>query len=102
MAGAIKILPGDERLNYKPCVDITFGSAAKSYGDKVLAVVLTGMGATAVKAHACSNRGGSAIWARDEASCVIYGMPMAIVKADLADAVYSLDDIGKHLVEACL
>ena len=43
--GAIKILPGDERLNYKPCVDITFGSAAKSYGDKVLAVVLTGMGA---------------------------------------------------------
>ncbi len=38
--GAVKILPGDERLNYKPCVDITFGSAAKSYGDKVLAVVL--------------------------------------------------------------
>ncbi|HBX54478.1 MAG TPA: chemotaxis response regulator protein-glutamate methylesterase, partial [Pseudomonas sp.] len=35
--GAIRILPGDERLNYKPCVDITFGSAAKSYHDKVLA-----------------------------------------------------------------
>jgi two-component system chemotaxis response regulator CheB len=29
-------------------------------------------------------------------------MPMAIVKADLADAVYGLDDIGRHLVEACL
>ncbi|WP_150628784.1 protein-glutamate methylesterase/protein-glutamine glutaminase, partial [Pseudomonas fluorescens] len=43
--GAVRILPGDERLNYKPCVDITFGSAAKSFGDKVLAVVLTGMGA---------------------------------------------------------
>ena len=42
------------------------------------------------------------LWAQDEASCVIYGMPMAIVKADLADAVYSLDDMGKHLVEACL
>jgi two-component system chemotaxis response regulator CheB len=28
-------------------------------------------------------------------------MPMAIVKAELADAVYSLDDIGRHLVEAC-
>lgn len=39
--GQIKILPGDERLNYKPCVDITFGSAAKAYADKVLAVVLT-------------------------------------------------------------
>lgn len=93
--GAIKILPGDERLNYKPCVDITFGSAAKSYGDKVLAVVLTGMGADGREGARLLKQGGSAIWAQDEASCVIYGMPMAIVKADLADAVYSLDDIGK-------
>jgi two-component system chemotaxis response regulator CheB len=100
--GAVKILPGDERLNYKPCVDITFGSAAKSYGDKVLAVVLTGMGADGREGARLLKQGGSAIWAQDEASCVIYGMPMAIVKAELADAVYSLDDIGKHLVEACI
>ncbi|MFW9269888.1 protein-glutamate methylesterase/protein-glutamine glutaminase [Pseudomonas sp. NR3] len=100
--GAVKILPGDERLNYKPCVDITFGSAAKSYGDKVLAVVLTGMGADGREGARLLKQSGSAIWAQDEASCVIYGMPMAIVKADLADAVYSLDDMGKHLIEACL
>ncbi|MGH8420688.1 MAG: protein-glutamate methylesterase/protein-glutamine glutaminase [Pseudomonas sp.] len=100
--GAVKILPGDERLNYKPCVDITFGSAAKSYGDKVLAVVLTGMGADGREGARLLKQSGSHIWAQDEASCVIYGMPMAIVKADLADAVYSLDDIGRHLVEACL
>ncbi|QXH60553.1 protein-glutamate methylesterase/protein-glutamine glutaminase [Pseudomonas azerbaijanorientalis] len=100
--GAVKILPGDERLNYKPCVDITFGSAAKSYGDKVLAVVLTGMGADGREGARLLKQGGSSIWAQDEASCVIYGMPMAIVKAELADAVYSLDDIGKHLVEACI
>jgi two-component system chemotaxis response regulator CheB len=100
--GAVKILPGDERLNYKPCVDITFGSAAKSYGDKVLAVVLTGMGADGREGARLLKQGGSHIWAQDEASCVIYGMPMAIVKADLADAVYILDEIGKHLVEACL
>lgn len=100
--GAVKILPGDERLNYKPCVDITFGSAAKSYSDKVLAVVLTGMGADGREGARLLKQGGSAVWAQDEASCVIYGMPMAIVKANLADAVYSLDDIGRHLVEACL
>lgn len=100
--GAVKILPGDERLNYKPCVDITFGSAAKSYGDKVLAVVLTGMGADGREGARLLKQGGSHIWAQDEASCVIYGMPMAIVKAGLADAVYSLDDIGRHLVEACV
>lgn len=100
--GTVKILPGDERLNYKPCVDITFGSAAKSYGDKVLAVVLTGMGADGREGARLLKQGGSTVWAQDEASCVIYGMPMAIVKANLADAVYSLDDIGKHLVEACV
>lgn len=100
--GTVKILPGDERLNYKPCVDITFGSAAKSYGDKVLAVVLTGMGADGREGARLLKQGGSHIWAQDEASCVIYGMPMAIVKANLADAVYGLDDIGRHLVEACV
>lgn len=100
--GTVKILPGDERLNYKPCVDITFGSAAKSYGDKVLAVVLTGMGADGREGARLLKQGGSTVWAQDEASCVIYGMPMAVVKADLADAIYSLDDVGRHLVEACI
>lgn len=99
--GVIKILPGDERLNYKPCVDITFGSAAKAYADKVLAVVLTGMGADGRDGARMLKEAGSQVWAQDEASCVIYGMPMAVVKANLADAVYSLDDIGRHLAEAC-
>lgn len=99
--GVIKILPGDERLNYKPCVDITFGSAAKAYADKVLAVVLTGMGADGRDGARMLKEAGSQVWAQDEASCVIYGMPMAVVKANLADAVYPLDDIGRHLAEAC-
>ena len=99
--GQIKILPGDERLNYKPCVDITFGSAAKAYADKVLAVVLTGMGADGRDGARMLKEAGSQVWAQDEASCVIYGMPMAVVKANLADAVYPLDDIGRHLAEAC-
>ncbi|MBF3287149.1 chemotaxis response regulator protein-glutamate methylesterase, partial [Pseudomonas aeruginosa] len=99
--GTVRILPGDERLNYKPCVDVTFGSAAKAYNDKVLAVVLTGMGADGREGARLLKQGGSQVWAQDEASCVIYGMPMAVVKANLADAVYGLDDIGRHLVEAC-
>ncbi|MEK1907558.1 MAG: chemotaxis response regulator protein-glutamate methylesterase [Pseudomonas sp.] len=100
--GVVRILPGDERLNYKPCVDITFGSAAKSFNDKVLAVVLTGMGADGREGARLLKQSGSQVWAQDEASCVIYGMPMAIVKADLADAVYGLEDIGRHLAEACI
>jgi two-component system chemotaxis response regulator CheB len=42
--GKLKIMAGDERLNYKPSVDLTFGSAVKYYQNKVLSIVLTGMG----------------------------------------------------------
>lgn len=97
--GVVRILPGDERLNYKPCVDVTFGSAAKAFQDKVLAIVLTGMGADGREGARLLKQAGSAVWAQDEASCVIYGMPMAVAKANLADGIYPLDDIGRYLAE---
>ncbi|GAB6389717.1 protein-glutamate methylesterase/protein-glutamine glutaminase [Stutzerimonas marianensis] len=100
--GTVRILPGDERLNYRPCVDVTFGSAAKAYQDKVLAVVLTGMGADGREGARMLKQSGSQVWTQDEASCVIYGMPMAVAKANLSDAVYGLDEIGRHLSEACI
>ena len=97
--GVVQILPGDERLNYKPCVDVTFGSAAKAFQDKVLAVVLTGMGADGREGARMLKQAGSSVWAQDEASCVIYGMPMAVAKANLADGIYNLDEIGRYLAE---
>ncbi len=100
--GQVRVLDGDERLNYKPSVDVTFGSAAKVFNDKVLAVVLTGMGADGREGARMLKSAGSQVWAQDEASCVIYGMPMAVVKADLADAIYSLDEVGPNLIEACI
>ncbi|MCY1395024.1 Chemotaxis response regulator protein-glutamate methylesterase of group 1 operon [compost metagenome] len=99
--GAVRILPGDERLNYKPCVDVTFGSAARAFGDKVLALVLTGMGADGREGARLLKQSGSQVWAQDEASSVIYGMPMAVAKAGLTDAIYGLDEIGRHLVDVC-
>lgn len=47
-----RILPGDERLNYKPSVDVTFGSLARSFPGKTLGVILTGMAPTAGKGAA--------------------------------------------------
>lgn len=99
--GQVRVLDGDERLNYKPSVDVTFGSAAKVYNDRVLAVVLTGMGADGREGARMLKSAGSQVWAQDEASCVIYGMPMAVIKADLADSIYSLDEVGPNLIEAC-
>jgi two-component system chemotaxis response regulator CheB len=96
--GSVRVLPDDERVNYKPSLDITFGSAANIYGDKVLGVVLTGMGSDGCNGARLLKEAGSALWSQDEASCVIYGMPMAVARAGLTDKVLSLKDIGPRLV----
>ena len=96
--GCVRVLPDDDRVNYKPSLDITFGSAANAYGDKVLGVVLTGMGSDGCKGARLLKDAGSSLWSQDEASCVIYGMPMAVAKAGLTDKVLSLKEIGPRLV----
>lgn len=95
--GCVRVHPDDERVNYKPSLDITFGSAANAYGDKVLGVVLTGMGSDGCNGARLLKEAGSALWSQDEASSVIYGMPMAVAKAGLSDRVLSLKDIGLKL-----
>jgi two-component system chemotaxis response regulator CheB len=96
--GCVRTLPGDERVNYKPCVDITFGSAANSYGKSVLAVIMTGMGSDGCEGARLLKAKSAVVWSQDEASCVIYGMPMAVAKARLTDRVLPLADIAPSLV----
>lgn len=97
--GKVRVLAGDERLNYKPSVDITFGSAANVFSDNVLAVVLTGMGSDGCEGAKLLKQKGSTIWAQDEKTSVIYGMPMAIARANLADEILPLLQVGERLCE---
>ncbi len=97
--GVIHIRESDERVNYRPSVDIAFASAAKHYGNKALGVVLTGMGADGREGARLIKQSGGNIWAQDEASCVIFGMPMAVIKDGLSDEILSLKDIGPRLAE---
>jgi len=87
---------GPEQI-YKPSVDVTLGSAARLYPDRVLSIILTGMGADGKQAARLLKKGGSTVWSQDEASCVVYGMPQAVEKAGLSDQVLALDDIGPML-----
>jgi two-component system chemotaxis response regulator CheB len=95
--GRVKVLSDDDRLNYKPSLDITFASAANTYADKVLGIVLTGMGSDGCKGARILKEAGSALWSQDEASSLIYGMPMAVAQANLTDKVLALKDIGPRL-----
>ena len=93
----IRIHEGNEKLNYKPSVDITFASLSKQYGNKVLAIVLTGMGADGRDGARMLKEKGSVIWAQDEASCVVYGMPQAVAKAGIATESLPLDQVAKRI-----
>ncbi|MEO9586948.1 MULTISPECIES: chemotaxis response regulator protein-glutamate methylesterase [Marinobacter] len=97
--GRVRILPGDDRLNYKPCVDVTFGSLARSFPGKTLGLILTGMGSDGKEGCRLMKQSGSDIWSQDEKTSVIYGMPMAVAKAGLSDEILALDDIGSRLAD---
>ncbi|WED21043.1 chemotaxis response regulator protein-glutamate methylesterase [Vibrio sp. JC009] len=94
----LKVLDGGERMNYKPCVDVTFGSAAKIYGDKVLSMILTGMGADGREGARMLKSAGSTIWAQDEESCVVYGMPQAVAKAGISSEDLPLERISERML----
>ena len=95
--GCIHIHESDDRVSYRPSVDIALASAAKHFGRKALAVILTGMGSDGKEGAQLLKQAGGTIWAQDEASCVIYGMPMAVAKAGLVDQIISLDAIGPKI-----
>lgn len=96
----LHVVESDPRLNYKPSVDVTFGSAAKVFGANVLSIVLTGMGADGKEGAKLLKSKGSTVWAQDEESSVIYGMPQAIVNAGLASQVLPLTSIASMIMAA--
>ncbi len=93
----IQIKDGEKGLTYKPSVDVTFTSVANIYPNETLAIILTGMGADGRDGAILLNKKGSTIWAQDEASCVVYGMPAAVAEAGIVDKVLTLSDIGNSI-----
>ncbi|MDB1123319.1 protein-glutamate methylesterase/protein-glutamine glutaminase [Vibrio algarum] len=97
-AAKLRIVDSGDRMNYKPCVDVTFGSAAKVYHDKVLSMVLTGMGADGREGARMLKTAGATIWAQDEESCVVYGMPQAVAKASISTEDLPIDRIAERML----
>ncbi|WP_254508736.1 protein-glutamate methylesterase/protein-glutamine glutaminase [Anatilimnocola floriformis] len=84
----------------RPAVDVLFRSAAEVYGGNCLGVVLTGMGQDGLRgAREIVDHGGNVL-AQNEDTCVVWGMPRAVVEAGLANKVLPLDEISGALEEA--
>jgi two-component system, chemotaxis family, protein-glutamate methylesterase/glutaminase len=93
----IQITDDPPENNCRPAVDYLFRSVAHVAPGRAMAVVLTGMGSDGMLGLKLLKRHGCFAIAQDEASCVVYGMPKAVVDAGLADAVLPLDAIAARI-----
>jgi two-component system, chemotaxis family, protein-glutamate methylesterase/glutaminase len=76
---------------HKPSVDVLFQSAAEVYGDRVLGVVMTGMGTDGREGSAWIKARGGTVLTEAEETCIVYGMPRSVVEAGLSDDAVPLE-----------
>ena len=90
---------GPSSTQHRPSVDVLFRSAAEVLGARVLGVVMTGMGHDGLEGAAHIKAQGGRIVTEAESSCVVYGMPRAIVEASLSDRSATLDQMADAIME---
>jgi len=84
---------------HTPSVDVLFESAAETFGDRVLGIVMTGMGSDGKQGAARIKARGGRIYTEAEETCVVYGMPAAVVEAGLSDKSIPLDRFAEAMLE---
>lgn len=85
---------------HRPAVDVLFQSAAQVYGDRVLGIVMTGMGSDGQQGAAWIKAQGGTIYTEAEATCVVYGMPRSVVEAGLSDQTVPLHQMADAILQA--
>lgn len=82
----------------KPSVDYLFRALASTHKNRVLSIIMTGMGADGTRGLKLLKAQGAKVLAQDEASCVVFGMPMEAIKAGVVDTVLPLDNIAPEII----
>ena len=80
-----------------PGVDVMVDSIAEIYGKECLGVIMTGMGSDGCKGLKNLKNMGGTIIAQNEPSCIVYGMPRAVVDAGIADEIVPLEEIASRI-----
>jgi two-component system, chemotaxis family, protein-glutamate methylesterase/glutaminase len=85
---------------YCPSVDALFASVADTYGSGALAIILSGMGNDGVVGARQLASSNAIILAQDPDSSVVWGMPGAIARENLANAILSPAELSALLASA--
>ena len=84
---------------HKPSVEVLFRSCARVLGPNAIGVMLTGMGADGAAAMKEMRDAGAYNIAKDEASCVVFGMPKMAIQAGAVHEVLPLKQIARAIME---
>ena len=96
----INISDQPDNVLHRPSVNVMIESVHSIYGKYTLGVIMTGMGKDGLEGIKKLKASGGYCIAQDEDSCVVYGMPRAIVDNGLADIIAPLEDIPKIINQA--
>jgi len=97
-AATLRLTQGPPENHCRPAVDVLLRSVAAAYGSGVLAIVLTGMGSDGMLGCRAVRQQGGFVWAQDQATSTVWGMPGAVAQAGLAHKVLPLDAIAPEIV----
>ena len=100
-AGIVRLNQNPREQGVRPCINVTMKSVAEVYGKMTVGVVLTGMGSDGTEGFRAIKAMKGATISQDEESCIVYGMPKAVVDAGVVDYVVQLEEIADKIVE-CL
>jgi two-component system chemotaxis response regulator CheB len=96
----ISISANKEEFVYRPSVDALMLSVAELFPGRALGVILTGMGNDGLKGLAALKKNGGRVFAQNEETCVVYGMPKAVVDAGIADKILPIEEMAGEMVNA--
>ena len=83
-----------------PSVDILMKSVARSFGNRAMGVILTGMGSDGAEGMKAIFREGGLTIGQDEATCAVYGMPRACAELGVLSLVVPLSQVPAQILEA--
>ena len=92
-AGTAAISHAPEVGGLRPRADLTIADAARAFGERIVLVVLTGMGNDGLEGAEQVRRRGGRVLVEAESTCTVYGMPRAVEEAHLADVVLPLNEL---------
>lgn len=97
----VSLVKAGEKDRYAPSIDMMMHSAAEVYRDRMIGVIMTGMGDDGVQGMKSVKEAGGLTIAESEQTCIVYGMPREAINSGAVDKVLPLGEIGDAIISRC-